>query len=1049
MKKHLQLSTAFIILQIIFLSVFVQAERPPFKIFTTEEGLAHDSVNKIVRDSRGFLWFCTAEGVSRFDGANFRNYAQDDGLPHRNVNDFIETEDGEYLAATSGGLAAFNPNGKGYRWNILGYRLEQTGDELPMFRTFAPAGDDRRKSNILSLGKDRFGKIWAGTANGLFRIEKSGADWVFAEVVNEEFKNKGEEFQSFLTTSDSPFLVASSFAVYRVTEESELKKLTNFGAASMMRDADGAIWLDTGATDAGLQVFAFENDSLRLLQTYTKRDGLPDDSFFYALKQTSDGRIFVGMHDGLCEFLPSAKTGESKFRRLEKSKVTSLEEDAGGNLWLGTELKGAWKMAGGDLTIFSAEDGFTPEDDLRAIYVSPQNEIFIPALPNKILHLSGGQFKTIEPLGLPKRSWSWHFLDFISKDGEWWMPSGKGLFRYPKIPRPEDLDRTSPKKIYTKKDGLPGEEIFNLFEDSRGDVWFTIVGAENALLRWIRKTEKIENFTTADGLPSFNGPISFAEDKTGAIWFGFYFGGLARFHDGKFDFFTEKDGFPTSLVGDILKDSTDRLWIGTSGRGLFRIDETRAEKPEFTSVSTAEGLSSNQIICLTEDRFGRIYAGTGRGINRLDRNGKIKIFTQADGLPSNYITRCAADKKGFLWFVSQNTLVRFAPEIEKTVAPPTVFIDKISAGGVWQKISALGETEIDLPELDSNQNQIQIDFFALVFGAGENIRYQYRLNKQDWSNPSRQQTINLDLAAGKHEFEVRAVRTDGVASEKTAAVFFKIPPPVWARPWFIALCVLGIFVIVLTIYRYRTANLRKINAALKEAKRAEEDLRKSREERLAELEQVRSRIATDLHDDIGATLTQIAVLSEVAQAQNRGNGASEPLSKISEVSNELVGTMSDIVWAINPTRDHLSDLTQRMRRFASDVLSPRGISFKFNAPNFDEEIVVKTNLRREVYLIFKESINNIVKHSGAKNVIIELQISDTDLILKISDDGKGFIYGASGENESGNGISSMKKRAAEMNGEIEIVSEQGVKIILRLPLERSGLERERPRLQSN
>src|SRR5262249_28094738 len=159
--------------------------------------------------------------------------------------------------------------------------------------------------------------------------------------------------------------------------------------------------------------------------------------------------------------------------------------------------------------------------------------------------------------------------------------------------------------------------------------------------------------------------------------------------------------------------------------------------------------------------------------------------------------------------------------------------------------------------------------------------------------------------------------------------------------------------IVFLIYRYRIENLRRINAALREANLAEEALRHAREERVAELEQVRSRIATDLHDDIGSSLTQIAVLSEVAQAQGSGNGGRpESLQKISEVSNELIGTMSDIVWAINPAKDHLSDLTQRMRRVAADLLSPRGIAVRFRSREEDKRLRVKTNARREVFLIF-------------------------------------------------------------------------------------------------
>jgi ligand-binding sensor domain-containing protein len=236
-------------------------------------------------------------------------------------------------------------------------------------------------------------------------------------------------------------------------------------------------------------------------------------------------------------------------------------------------------------------------------------------------------------------------------------------------------------------------------------------------------------------LPLGNGAISYAEDSHGNVWLGFYFGGLARYRGGKFRLFTEADGLPASQVSDLLTDSQGRLWIATSGHGLFRLDDTETDQPTFNNYSTADGLSSNHLICLTKDRFGRIYVGTGRGINRIDQDGSVKVFTQEDGLPSNYITRAAADSNSNLWFVAHNTVVRFVPEIEQAADPPPVFIDRILVNGVPQRISQLGETETRPLELDSSQRQIQVDFFALTFGAGENIHYQYRLDGQDWSTP--------------------------------------------------------------------------------------------------------------------------------------------------------------------------------------------------------------------------------------------------------------------------------------------------------------------------
>ena len=268
--------------------------------------------------------------------------------------------------------------------------------------------------------------------------------------------------------------------------------------------------------------------------------------------------------------------------------------------------------------------------------------------------------------------------------------------------------------------------------------------------------------------------------------------------------------------------------------------------------------------------------------------------------------------------------------------------------------------------------------------------------------------------------------------------------PIWLRWWFITLGLFLTSAVAYLFYKYRLSHLHQVNLALADAKRAEEELGRTRDERIKELERVRTRIATDLHDDIGASLTQIAILSEVARQQNlKGNGgAMAPLKSIAAASNELVETMSDIVWAINPQRDHLQDLIQRMRRFASDLLPAKGVAFDFEAPALAPEIPLGANPRREVFLIFKESLTNIVKHSEATQVKIALSFSREVLTLKIEDNGKGFQtdkLSASlfAEEKGGTGVISMRKRAAEMQGKFAIKSapDEGTVVEFELPLE--------------
>jgi signal transduction histidine kinase len=322
---------------------------------------------------------------------------------------------------------------------------------------------------------------------------------------------------------------------------------------------------------------------------------------------------------------------------------------------------------------------------------------------------------------------------------------------------------------------------------------------------------------------------------------------------------------------------------------------------------------------------------------------------------------------------------------------------------------------------------LQIDFLGIDFSPGEALRYQYKLDgaDRDWGAPTEQRTVTYaNLQPGKYVFQVRAVNADGLASATPATVHFRILAPVWLRGWFVTLSVLSAGAVFFSLYRYRLAHLKQINAALTEANLAEENLRKAKEERLVELERVRKRIATDLHDDIGSSLTRISLLSEVTQRQGHQveTSAGGSLAVIAGLSRELVDAMSDIVWAINPEKDSLGDLTQRMRHFASDVYNAREIDFRFRFPDSDRDVRVGANVRRELFLIFKEAVNNTVRHSGCTEAAIEFQVAPDGLLLELRDNGRGFEVA---NKSHGHGLKSMRSRTEALGGKMTVVANHG------------------------
>jgi hypothetical protein len=250
-------------------------------------------------------------------------------------------------------------------------------------------------------------------------------------------------------------------------------------------------------------------------------------------------------------------------------------------------------------------------------------------------------------------------------------------------------------------------------------------------------------------------------------------------------------------------------------------------------------------------------------------------------------------------------------------------------------------------DLGSDERTVEFGFTAPSFRAGETMRFQWRLlaSSEEWSPPGTARSIVLaGLTPGRYRFEVRALDGEGVTSAPES-VAFRIHPPFWQSGWFLGLASLALAGVVAVVYRARVA-------------------------RLIELERVRTRIATDLHDDVGASLSQIAVLSQFAsrQATRGGDEVKGSLARITELSGSVVDAMSDVVWSINPARDRMSDLVHRMRRFAVDVFSETDVALALDLPADDADEPLSPEVRRQVFLVFKEALRNAARHAKASAV---------------------------------------------------------------------------------
>lgn len=1018
----------------------VSAEQLPVRTYTTADGLPRDYVQHIVLDSHGFLWFCTADGLSRFNGYEFTTYGVEHGLPHPWITDLLETRQGIYWVATNGGgVCRFNPAEP-----LPPSKGGGSGGDISRLTVY-PVGDEPMSNRVEVLYEDHNGQIWAGTDAGLFRLDETTSPATFRRLALQDqmVVAIAEDREGSLWMSTTTGLVRC-LPDGRMVRYAIQPSLLGDLVTELLYDTEGRLWVGHRG-GAGLIVLKPQpaasitaSDDLHTLRLarcsraahspdqrirlpaipgdvcrFTTADGLAGD-LVQGISQSSDGRIWIATSGGLTEFSDGRFRSYTRALGLSSPAVWRPVEDRDGNLWLGS-LTGATKITWSGFTTFGKSDGLvnlrissiieTPRGGVCSI--SAENDFFVNQFDGRRFTALKPQF----PREIKGFGWGGNQVTFQDHTGEWWVPTSSGLCRFPRVASVEQLGRTRPKAVYTYQRGeLPGNDIFRLFEDSRGDIWISIAGGVRySIVRWERASESFHIYSEADGLPPFNTATAYCEDAAGNLWLGFYDGGLARYRDGRFRIFTQSDGVLSGLIRALFLDHAGRLWVASDRDGIARLDDPQAEHPSFVKYTIADGLASNGISCITEDKLGRMYFGTTRSLDRLDlETNRIRHYTKADGLASNAVRVAFRDRDGAIWFGTDQGISRLVPALDQAPSPPPILISGLRIAGDVQAISALGETEVSGLVLSSTQNQLSIDFVGLGFAAGEALRYQYRLAGagSDWSAPTDQRTINYaSLSPGRYQFQVQALTADGNTSSTPATISFTILTPIWQRWWFVTMIALTGGLAMWIIHRYRVA-------------------------RLIELERVRTRIATDLHDDIGSSLSQIALLSEVVRRRVSRDDppVTKSLAQIAGSSRELVDSMSDIVWSVDPHKDHLSDLTQRMRRFASEVFTARNVEFRFRESEV-EDLKLGADVRRQVFLIFKESVNNIVRHSGCKEADVEFRVENGWLTLKVSDDGKGFDIGAEGD---GHGLVSMRDRAKALGGDLQVISNNGDGTTVRL-----------------
>jgi signal transduction histidine kinase len=510
-------------------------------------------------------------------------------------------------------------------------------------------------------------------------------------------------------------------------------------------------------------------------------------------------------------------------------------------------------------------------------------------------------------------------------------------------------------------------------------------------------------------------------------------GGLGSLKDGAVRQFRKRDGLSSDFVHCLLLETDGTLWIGTAGAGLNRYKDGR-----FAVIGMKEGLPDAVICHIEEDERGFFWMSSHGGILRVSKaeldhcaDGDIGLincltYGQGDGLPT---VECSGGLQpagcrtadGRLWFPTTKGLVAVNPtDVKRNQLPPPVVIEEVLVDGEPMIAGGANGSPLRIPP---GQQQFEFQYTGLSFTVPEKVRFKYRLEGLEprWMDAGTKRTANYSyIPPGRYTFRVIACNNDGVWNESGGALAFTVLPHFWQTWWFRALAVLSAMTIVAGSALVATRQRMRHKVERIERQRA--------------VERERARIAKDIHDDLGASLTRITLLSQSARGElDHSPEAAADVDRIYRTARELTRAMDEIVWAVNPQHDTLDSLATYLGRFAQDFLNAVHIRCRLDVPMQLPAWLLTAEIRHNLFLAFKEALNNAVRHADATEVRISLTIEPAGFALSVEDQGRGFSVDSEGTGisrdparlASGNGLANMHQRLAEIGGRCDIQSKRG------------------------
>ncbi len=950
------------------------------RVWQIDDGLLDNEINGIAQGPDGYLWIVTPVGLMQFDGTTFTTF------PTESFDARVALHIRYVLRSRTGVIwLGFDGN------RIIGLN--------PDYSTVSLTNDSLPRRSPFELASDKDGALWLGYANLIYRaqngqvtrfiakdgvppgnfhsLNSDGAGNIWLAEGNQIACFQDGKFQPLARVEGVQCMAATHTNMVWLAANGHLfscdmaGNLRDFGpiripsnvrVMALLEDHNGAVWIGTG----GAGLLHYNDGQFERVET--------SHSSILSLAEDDEGNIWVGTGGGgLNRISPSGIRVEALENNQIQSQIQSICQDAAGNLWGATQNGALVEQKGGKWTSVFTNASFAGTVTCVA---ANQSAVWAGTGYGELLRIENATNCTI---------WSTNAVRPVrgllaSTTGDLWILGN------------DELQRVHEQKLEPIRLPRPVHGVSAIAEDAGGNIW---LGANGILLRF-----NGTNFVNETGqLPISGRPICcLYGTEDGSLWIGSRGGGLMRLKNGNADQIGIKQGLLNDYISQIVADARGWLWFA-SKHGIFKLRQREIERSMQNSnillrpviYGKNEGLASQEAVFSIASPFILPHAirGTDGRVWMLTHTGVVvadpKALTEYPPIPPVLLTQVAMDGQ---IIASHNGL----PSTE--TAPGIKTLDGSLRIPPWHR-------------------HLEFDFTGFHFQAPDNLHFQYQLAGYDngWIDAGTLRSADYSrLNAGDYEFRVQASVGDGAWSEPPAIVKFTVTPFFWQTWWFRAGVVLIFTFSLIAIVRY--VSYRRLRLKLRSI------------EQQAAVERERGRIARDIHDDLGNRLTEIQLLTGLAQRTHEiPDRTKTHITEISSAARQATDALDEIVWAINPRNDTLPHLINYLGQFATDFMRTAGIQCRVDLPENPPAKSVSAEVRHNLFLAIKESLNNIARHSNATEVSMVILATEQSLSVNIQDNGRGFSGEA--KTNGADGLENMRLRIAEIGGEFQIKSRPG------------------------